>query len=445
MEMETTARPVKMEEYKVGKSTTEESKKCDSDLDLETSITRPLTMELGLVESSGNFDNVIDFSSQLGFKSGDIRTILRNNRSIVMHGLLIFCLCLAVTMSALVIVVWSAEKSSMAAVYGGSAANLENAIVADFSDLTSGTQQLVSYVTLHHNCSDIEENFLDIARQIVRFDDHIIKLEILPSYVLKYSYSVSDDVFTVFNGEDAVDYLTVDNHVTKDDILIAGLTLTVPSRYPSFVGSYANYNIWMPAESYDTDIGCNLQPTNCSSVCYDNATKMKYYGTVRALVDLRDWFDGTHPVLTSISNHENDLEVTIEVVRKDYEYSGNTEYEIYSSGSMKYDNFGNNQVVRRHIKVDNLDLEIVISPRKGWTPVWAVPLFVVLFFLSMGVTFVAVGILITNYRHDLLLMSILPRKVIKHFTDGKTSYAENHECVTIFFSGEVNNLSFFIN
>lgn len=124
----------------------------------------------------------------------------------------------------------------------------------DFASLISGTKHLASYVKLSPNCSTLETEYALHLKEIQRWDARIALLEIHPSYVLKFRYP------DIGRPEDiGTDSLLESNAVSKEEIRIDGIWFSLPGVHvingSAMAGAYASFSIWLPAESYDQDLG----------------------------------------------------------------------------------------------------------------------------------------------------------------------------------------------
>lgn len=83
------------------------------------------------------------------------------------------------------------------------------------------------------------------------------------------------------------------------------------------------YGIYLPAESYEQDVGCNAwlgEPYNCSG-CWDPVRKLKFWGFVQGLIDLDQLVNGTDPVLTMVADtYRWDLHMDYNLPPDDHNY-----------------------------------------------------------------------------------------------------------------------------
>lgn len=181
--------------------------------------------------------------------------------------------------------------------------------------------------------------------------------------------------------------------------------------------------------------GCKIQPTNCTT-CYNEATGMKYYGTVRSVINMWDWAGGGHDVLKTI--REQDLRVNIEVKKWSLESNQYIQSSVYSTEEAPRRKDGIDRV-SRVFKVENLIWNIVIEPGSGWAPLWVPYGYLLVCVASVCISLGCTWILIAKFRHETLLQRMLPARVVKHLEkqDGGKVFAESFENVTIFFSGIV--------
>lgn len=192
----------------------------------------------------------------LKFDAGVLYSVHRKKPIIFLYGMALLVLFASFGCAVVYFLTEIHIDSHKMAISIGPAADLENGIRADFESLSSGTKHLASYVRLSPNCSDIDRDYELHLQEIMRWDDRLTSLEILPSYVLKYRYPLTAI-------EENVDYLGVSNLDAQYDINTGELWFTVPALYNnSIVGLYACYAIWLPADSYDKDFG------NFVIICY---------------------------------------------------------------------------------------------------------------------------------------------------------------------------------
>lgn len=170
-------------------------------------------------------------------------------------------------------------------------------------------------------------------------------------------------------------------------------------------------------------IGCGLQPTNCADVCYNEKTGMKYYGSVRAQVDMSSWFSGSHVVLQNIRNQNIRARITV------------SESDSHEPETIVYETRQLEHPVSRTFQLTNLVWRIEIEPAAGWEPKWIDCMYFVVFAVSVCVLLSTTWVLIAKYRHEQLLASMLPASVIRHLVTKNEPFAEHFEDVTIFFSG----------
>lgn len=146
-----------------------------------------------------------------------------------------------------------------------------------------------------------------------------------------------------------------------------------------------------------------------------------------------------HPVLDSI--REQKIRVRLSVKKFNSltsEYEGLT---VYASDTLPESSVGN-RPVDRHFRISNLVWTIEMEPSEGWEAVWVRYMYGVVCVVSLFISIAITGVLVASYRHEKLLRSMLPRKVIKHLEGGnKTKFAEQYESVTIFFSGNLATCS----
>ena len=212
---------------------------------------RPLPSGPSSRSSSGA--DSIDFSFTDDLLKVDIDlcyTVYRKKPIILVYGLIIFIFCSAIGCTAVYFGGQIAEESRMNEIFVGPSADLENAIRAEFEGLSSGTKHLASYVRLSPNCTRLDDEYMIHLREIQQWDPRISYLEILPSYVLKYRYPSSGNLVEVDN-------LELHNAQSKVEIQRPGLWFSIPSfnNKAGIVGSFASFSIWLPAASYDVDLG----------------------------------------------------------------------------------------------------------------------------------------------------------------------------------------------
>jgi hypothetical protein len=386
----------------------------------------PLSSES--VDSSGSFDNIMDFSSQLHFKLADIIAISKKKPIILFYGIFLFCVLVGIGVGMVYYASSVTIEETKHDVYTGPAADLQRAVEADFTSLAAGAQQLISFVTLSPNCSDLDANFIANCEQVTRWHDRIASLEVLPDNVLRYQYSSTTGFHFNFNISD--DFFALDNEKYKGEILKTGIYISEPMLHGTVYGSHASYNIWLPADSYATNFGCNRLLTNCTDECYDPVKGLKYYGTVRAVVDMGPWRTGEISVLEDLTKEGYVWSISVQ-----QKMSKDDPYVIIDSGIHTQDS-KRNRPVTRSFDFGNLIVELKLAPEDGWEPTWTLPAYVAVCVVSLTSAIAAVCYMLSALRRELLLNSILPRKVIRHLASGNKSYAENFDVVTIFFSGK---------
>ena len=158
---------------------------------------------------------------------------------------------------------------------------------------------------------------------------------------------------------------------------------------------------------------------------------MKYYGTVRALVDVGSWATGEHTVLQNIRKQDIMLRISVaDQMKLQQDTSGEHETVVYTTVSAP-----NDKPVTRNFLSANLEWTIEMQLAEGWKPKWVDLMYYVVFAVSVAASLVAAWLLVAKYRHERLLTSMLPPRVIEHLVSQKQSFAEHFDNVTIFFSG----------
>ena len=147
---------------------------------------------------------------------------------------------------------------------------------------------------------------------------------------------------------------------------------------------------------------------------------------------MEDWSTGRHAVLRTI--RKQNIRVLIDVKEYQTEFSEYVDTTFYSTDSLPRDKVGS-RPVERNFRVSNLIWQIEMEPAEGWEPDWVAPVYAVVVVVSLLVAVASTWILVAKFRHEILLKSMLPRKVIKHLETGNKTFAENFDNVTIFFSG----------
>lgn len=182
-------------------------------------------------------------------------TVYRKKPIILVYGLIALAICTAIGCTAVYFGSKIAEDNRRHEIFVGPSADLENAIRAEFESLSSGTKHLASYVKLTPNCSTLDQEYMLHLREIQQWNPRLSYLEILPSYVLKYHLPASDDLL-------GRDYLELHNVQSKVEIQRTGLWFSIPTlnNMIGVVGSFASFSIWLPANSYEEDLGTYVAP-----------------------------------------------------------------------------------------------------------------------------------------------------------------------------------------
>ena len=356
--------------------------------------------------------------------------IVRKHPKIPAKGVGVFGLFFTLAVALILFATENAISDTKHEVYTGTALELEHFLTTYIDALSNGVQNLASYISIIPNCSDISESFDIHAEEIFRWDENIVYLSVKPSYVVKFKYPPT------FENDLPIGYDALAENPTFSKMYVQNdrdvIFYSIPKIYFGRIyGMFAQYNIWKPVTSYEEDLGCNLQPTNCSDVCYREDTHMKFYGIVNSLNNMTTIHRGDIPVIQNAIRNDLALEILVtDSIIGD-------SVVMYKTDENIVDVVGN-RPIRRSFIFSNLNIDIQISANNGWTPSWTYPCVALAGLVSLFIGFLVMWILITKHRHKLLLASMLPRNVIRHLEKGNHTYSDEFNNVTIFFSDIIN-------
>lgn len=356
--------------------------------------------------------------------------ITRKHPKIPIKGVGVFGLFFALAVTLILFATDNAINDTKHEVYSGTALEIEHFLLTYVDTLSNGVQNLASYISIIPNCSDITESFVIHAEEIFRWDENIVHLTVKPSYVVKFKYPPT------FDSNLPIMYDALAEEPTQSKLYIQRekdvIFYSIPTFHHDMVyGMLAQYNIWKPVASYEQDLGCNLQPTDCADVCYREDTHMKFYGVVDSLSNMTKIHRGNIPVIQNAIRNDLALEILVtDTVIGDSVVMFQTDEKVINEVG--------NRPIKRSFSISNLNIDIQISPNNGWTPDWTYPCIAFGGLVSLFISFLVMWILIAKQRHKLLLSSMLPRNVIHHLEKGNHTYSEEYENVTIFFSDIIN-------
>lgn len=321
-------------------------------------------------------------------------------------------------------------EKSKSDVKNGYALELQASVSYKMEDLTFGITSLVSYIRLHSNCSSMESSFVKYADEIIKWEPGIVHMDILPSYVQRYAYPQELD-FEEAEENPGYDFLYNQSDWAREVVASRTVQFDLPELMSIGVyGLYASYPVWLPAESPDADMGCNVEPYNCSGLCYNETSKEKFWGVARTFVQLDSFLHGEDKIIENLQSANYNVEI---IVSRRGDNSQRETIVYRTKGSVE--NTGERPVERQFF-TKNLHWEIYVIPADGWTPGW-LPIGIALGLLGVLVlTGLITSMLVKSEQHQSLLHSMLPKKIVSklHAGENSSTLSENFDEVTILFT-----------
>lgn len=213
-----------------------------------------------------------------------------------------------------------------------------------------------------------------------------------------------------------------------------GIVMSIPfAHYEGFFASYMQIPIWLPAETSEDDVGCN-KFNDCSFGCWDQNRKMKFFGMIRALVNLDTLFASSASIIQRILNR---YDLCILVKRQD---SAESFFKIYCSAlklvdpvNRQFNLFGLTFVVKMTKYSETNDMF-----NDPWAPEWKYRLTIAVVVFIFPFCLLAFWAVASQEKYSRLLSSILPRRVINHLGMHIGVFSEEFNDVTILFSDICN-------
>ena len=200
-------------------------------------------------------------------------------------------------------------------------------------------------------------------------------------------------------------------------LMLPVVGLTIVTHYP----------IWKHADNYTVDLGCNVEPFDCQDVCWNNTSKLKYFGTVAILLKVDELLESVfrHVGGTGIFHFRLSTSDSLDPDDYNYEYRNSV---MYTSASAPLD-----PIVT---EISHLNIHWILETwlSNGWYPQWYTPMIIAVCLVSFFLTLVATRLMVLHERHAVLIRSMLPEKVIHHLELGLGIYAENFDTVTVMFA-----------
>eukprot|EP01038_Epipyxis_sp_PR26KG_P016857 gene16857-23101_t len=400
--------------------------KTDTKIDINNNISRKISTKIPHSKASKeeikndyiNLPTKVNFFEKQyllwsSFLKSEYITISKNPQ------LIIYALCIFLILAAAGIVgVVFAGRS-----YAQSAKNLvSKGVAVEFGDLIGflldsasfGTKSLAAYITVNPNCTVLGPKFKNISIEIIKWNSAIYQLEIdvsgfvgfrrgfvYPPFPEKIDFLYNYDILR--NQSDSEHYKPI---IANKSVQFLG-----PYYQPDgFYGMYCVYPIFLPAVSYEQDLGCNQQPTNCSDVCWDETTNTKFYGLVESLVILDGLYYGNESSIKTLIQQDYHFSLKVgemSINDSNYKYSDSLIYQHPKNLKLS-------DPVKHIISKYNLEWILLLEPAKGWTPRWQTPVIIGLTFVALVLATILLLLLISQEKQNNLLRLMLPRKVIKH-------------------------------
>jgi len=203
-------------------------------------------------------------------------------------------------------------------------------------------------------------------------------------------------------------------------------------RHPIFINTTSDP---FGRDPYNETFGRGYTAHECTDACFNSTTGMRFWGHVNCLLSFSRWLELAG--LERVSQRSN------VAYRIRDSSDGIMLIESHPNASLEY--------ISKEVLSYNARLVLDVAPVNGWLTVsgeegeirhgdptgWKEPLLVTLVFLSLFLAMTLLLFVVNKRRHQMLLQSVLPTKVLPYVERGR-NFCELMPSVTVLFSDIVS-------
>ncbi|KAJ9524730.1 hypothetical protein QJQ45_024366 [Haematococcus lacustris] len=334
------------------------------------------------------------------------RNVRRKPALLLLPPLLVFAVCVALGVYGVVAGAQKEAADKRSVVYGAGldwAASFQLSFEQSFTPLVT----LSIFIKQNPYFPSFALNFQTIADDVVATlpNNTIQEIQVSPLGVIAAVWPLTSQLAVSRIGLDTFNASALRGGalatVSSKKLLLNGPLDLLPSAY----GAIVRLPVFVQNSSLSETFGTNRSmPTNCvpQSICYDPATREKFWGFVTIILLLEELRNGTDPRLDLLKQKGYLWSMTRPWTTTEVKPVGAGPEYVFCASKPPPRN-----PVQVPLEVSNNNWTVYLEPAEGWTPAWEAGM-IVLVVLGSGVLAILIAIIMASWaQQGALLQDVL--------------------------------------